>query len=147
MPRDTLGTLNHGLGPLFCCFITLFGAGGTLDPPGAPLDPLVHQWPLHCSTISRGPPPSSTFFDHLSFFLIMIFWIGLDPHQGQRGGPISDSEKFLEKNFHFNPLFASIPPLSHLLHPTTWGITFGIYLPGFQSNAKKSLPLCWTPQL
>ena len=55
MPRDTLGTLNHGLGPLFCCFITLFGAGGTLDPPGAPLDPLVHQWPLHCSTISRGP--------------------------------------------------------------------------------------------
>ena len=27
----TLGTLNHGLGPLFCCFITLFGAGGTID--------------------------------------------------------------------------------------------------------------------
>ena len=32
----SLGTLNHGLGPLFCCFITYFGAGGTLDPPGAP---------------------------------------------------------------------------------------------------------------
>ena len=28
----TLGTLNHGLGSLFCCFITLFGAGGSLDP-------------------------------------------------------------------------------------------------------------------
>ena len=25
----TLGTLNHGLGSLFCCFITLFGARGT----------------------------------------------------------------------------------------------------------------------
>ena len=37
-----MGTLNHGLGPLFCCFITLFGAGGTLDPlapPGAPWRP------------------------------------------------------------------------------------------------------------
>ena len=44
----TLGTLNHGLGSLFCCFITLFGAGGSLDPPGAPLDPLVPPWPLVC---------------------------------------------------------------------------------------------------
>ena len=37
-----MGTLNHGLGPLFCCFITLFGAGGTLDPlapPSAPWRP------------------------------------------------------------------------------------------------------------
>jgi hypothetical protein len=34
-----LGTLNHGLGSLFCCFITLFGTGGTLDPPGAPWSP------------------------------------------------------------------------------------------------------------
>ena len=32
----TLGTLNHVFGPLFCCFITLFGAGGSLDPNGAP---------------------------------------------------------------------------------------------------------------
>ena len=34
-----MGTLSHGLGPLFCCFITLFGAGvakTTLAPPGAP---------------------------------------------------------------------------------------------------------------
>ena len=35
----TLGTLNHDLGPLFCCFISLFGAGGSLDPPGAPCAP------------------------------------------------------------------------------------------------------------
>ena len=35
----TLGTLNHDLGPLFCCFISLFGAGGSLDPPGAPWRP------------------------------------------------------------------------------------------------------------
>ena len=26
-----MGTLNYGLGPLFCCFITLFGARGSLD--------------------------------------------------------------------------------------------------------------------
>ena len=37
--QHTLGTLNHGLGSLFCCFITLFGAGGILDPPGAPWRP------------------------------------------------------------------------------------------------------------
>ena len=35
----TLGTLNYDLGPLFCCFITLCGAGGSLDPPGAPWRP------------------------------------------------------------------------------------------------------------
>ena len=43
-----LGTLNHGLGPLFCCFITLFGAGGTLDPPGAPWCPLAPPWTAWC---------------------------------------------------------------------------------------------------
>ena len=32
----TLGTLNHGLGPLYCCFITLFAAGSSLHPPGGP---------------------------------------------------------------------------------------------------------------
>ena len=32
----TLGTLTHGLEALFCCFITLFGVRGSLDPPGAP---------------------------------------------------------------------------------------------------------------
>ena len=32
-------TLNHGLGPLFCCFTTLFGARGSLEPPGAPWRP------------------------------------------------------------------------------------------------------------
>ena len=37
--QATLGTLNHGLRPLFCCFITLFGAGGSLDPPEAPWCP------------------------------------------------------------------------------------------------------------
>ena len=37
--QDTLGTLNHGLRPLFCCFIALFGAGGTPDPPWSPLVP------------------------------------------------------------------------------------------------------------
>ena len=35
----TLGTLNHGLESLFYCFITLFGTGGSLDPPGAPWPP------------------------------------------------------------------------------------------------------------
>ena len=35
----TLGTLNHGLGSLFCCFITLFGARGSQDPPGALVPP------------------------------------------------------------------------------------------------------------
>ena len=40
----TLGTLNHGLGSLFCCFITLFGAGGILDPPGTPWHPLAPPW-------------------------------------------------------------------------------------------------------
>ena len=39
-----MGTLNHGLGPLFCCFITLFGAGGTLDLPGASLE--THGAPM-----------------------------------------------------------------------------------------------------
>ena len=37
--QHTLGTLNHGLGSLFCWFISLFGAGGSLDPPGAPWGP------------------------------------------------------------------------------------------------------------
>ena len=41
-----MGTLNHGLGPLFCCFITLFGAGGTLDPPGAPMTPGMSSWAI-----------------------------------------------------------------------------------------------------
>ena len=32
----TLGTLKHGLGSLCYCFITIFGVGGSLAPPGAP---------------------------------------------------------------------------------------------------------------
>ena len=45
-----MGTLNHGLGPLFCCFITLFGVGVSLDPPGppgppgAPMTPGMSSW-------------------------------------------------------------------------------------------------------
>ena len=35
----TLDTLNHGLESLFYCFITHFGAGGSLAPPGAPWSP------------------------------------------------------------------------------------------------------------
>merc|ERR1712020_648385 len=35
----TLGSLNHDLGPLFCCFISFFGAGGSLGPPWRPLAP------------------------------------------------------------------------------------------------------------
>ena len=35
----TLGTLNHGLGPLYCRFITLFGVGSSLHPPGTPWRP------------------------------------------------------------------------------------------------------------
>ena len=37
--RHTLDTLNHGLGPLFYCFITLFCAEGSLDPVGGPWRP------------------------------------------------------------------------------------------------------------
>ena len=51
----TLGTLNYSLGPLFCCFITLFGAGGTVDPPGAPLDPLCTHDPCTVPQ-SQGDP-------------------------------------------------------------------------------------------
>ena len=47
----TLGTLNHDLGPLFCCFISFFGAGGSLDPPwrppappGAPMTSGMSSW-------------------------------------------------------------------------------------------------------
>ena len=35
----TLGTLKHGLESLFYCFITIFGVGGSLAPPGAPWCP------------------------------------------------------------------------------------------------------------
>ena len=35
----TLGTLKHGLESLFYCFITIFGVGSSLAPPGAPLCP------------------------------------------------------------------------------------------------------------
>ena len=35
----TLGTFNHGLEPLFCCFITHFGVGSSLVAPGAPWCP------------------------------------------------------------------------------------------------------------
>ena len=44
----TLGTLNHGLGSLFCCFITLFGVRGSQDPPGAPWCPLAPPWTPWC---------------------------------------------------------------------------------------------------
>ena len=47
-PGHTLGTLNHGFGPLYCCFITLFGAGGILDPPGTPWHPLAPPWTPWC---------------------------------------------------------------------------------------------------
>ena len=44
----TLGTLNYDLGPLFCCFISLFGARGSLDPPSAPWCPLAPPWTPWC---------------------------------------------------------------------------------------------------
>ena len=44
----TLGTLNHGLGPFFCCFISLFGVRGTLNPPGGPWRPLAPPWTPCC---------------------------------------------------------------------------------------------------
>ena len=37
-----MDTLNRGLGPIFAVFITLFAAGGSVDPlapPGAPWRP------------------------------------------------------------------------------------------------------------
>ena len=53
----TLGTLNHGLGPLFCCFITHFGVGSSLvasgapwcppGPPGTPLAPGMSSLAIH----------------------------------------------------------------------------------------------------
>ena len=65
----TLGTLNYDLGPLFCCFITLFGAGGILDPPGAP-------W--------RPPgPPSAPMTHGMSSWVIVShsgsLWVIFDP--------------------------------------------------------------------
>ena len=61
----TLGTLNHDLGPLFCCFISLFGAGGSLDPPGAPWCPLA--------------PPCTTWCPHDPWYVILghsqSFWV------------------------------------------------------------------------
>ena len=51
------------------------------------------------------------------------------------------------KKLSLQPLACFHPPSHPSRHPTTRGITFGIYLPGFQSNAKKSFPLCWTPQV
>ena len=44
----TLGALNHGLGPSFCCFITLSGARGSPDPPGTPWGPLTPPWTPWC---------------------------------------------------------------------------------------------------
>ena len=73
----TLGTLNHGSGSLLCCFITLFGAGGILDPPGtplvppgAPLNPLVPQWPLVCH-----PGQYSVTLGHYESYLTHLEWI------------------------------------------------------------------------
>ena len=61
----TLGTLNHDLGPLFCCFISLFGAGGSLDPPGAPWCPLA--------------PPCTPWCPHDPWYVILghsqSFWV------------------------------------------------------------------------
>ena len=68
----TLGTLNHDLGPLFCCFISLFGAGGSLDPPGAPWCP----W--------RPPaPPGAPMTPGMSSWVIVShsgsLWVIFDP--------------------------------------------------------------------
>ena len=53
----TLGTFNHGLEPLFCCFITHFGVGSSLvahgapwrppGPPGTPLTPGMSSLAIH----------------------------------------------------------------------------------------------------
>ena len=67
-PGHTLGTLNHGFGPLFCCFITLFGAGSSFrplgapwrppGPPGGPLTPGMSSW-----AIVSHPGPYTVIFD------------------------------------------------------------------------------------
>ena len=53
----TLGTLNHGLGSLICCFITFFGAGGILDPLGTPWCPQA--------------PPSTPWCPHDPWYVIL----------------------------------------------------------------------------
>ena len=67
----TLGTLNHGLGSLFCCFITLFGAGGSLDPPGAPWCPLAPPWTLWCPNNPLGLSCKLGFLIYFNLFFEM----------------------------------------------------------------------------
>ena len=73
----TLGTFNHGLEPLFCCFITHFGVGSSLVAPGAPwctpgapLDPLEPPWPLVCH-----PLPYTIILGHYGSYLTHLEWI------------------------------------------------------------------------
>ena len=73
----TLGTFNHGLEPLFCCFITHFGVGSSLVTPGAPwctpgapLDPLEPPWPLVCH-----PLPYTIILGHYGSYLTHLEWI------------------------------------------------------------------------
>ena len=65
----TLGTLKHGLGSLFYCFITSFGVGSSLDPPDAP------WWP--------PGPPGAPLTPGMSSWTIVShpgsFWVIFDP--------------------------------------------------------------------
>ena len=75
--EHTLGTLNHGLEPLFCCFITHFGVGSSLVAPSTPWCPLTPPWtpleppwPLVCH-----PLPYSIILGHYGSYLSHSEWV------------------------------------------------------------------------
>ena len=76
-----------------------------IHPSPRPTPPSLSH--LHRDTLKHSPFPSPQYFLSQSSAAT----------RGSEETPISDSEKFLEKNFHFNPLLASMPPLSHLATP------------------------------
>ena len=82
----TLDTLNHGLGPLFYCFITLFCVEGSLDPagtpwrppgpPGGPLTPGMSSWVIvsHPGSLWVIFDPSGVNYSsaHIALFVAKI---------------------------------------------------------------------------
>ena len=70
----TLGTLNHGLGLLFGCFITLLAPGVASTPLAPPGAPLVAPWPLVCH-----PGPYSVILGHYESYLTHLEWM-IDAH-------------------------------------------------------------------
>ena len=70
-PGHTLDTLNHGLESLFDCFITHFGAGDSLDPPGAPVAP---PWcPPDPCTVGLDPSLGKSTDETMQLFYLCGF--------------------------------------------------------------------------